>query len=132
MMYIKKSFITVGFFQASICISSVWKGINCDFYKHKLKWHIIFVWFIVDPPSPVPCPVGGRYSFIQNFRTVLEKYQTRIRGVTEKPRVQVPCRNWVTEFKSCSDTMTRVDIDAEYCESVDYRGRPIGEYGECS
>ena len=56
-------------------------------------------------------------------------FSTRIRGVTEKPRVQVDCRNWVTEFKSCSDTMTRIDIDSEYCESVNYRGRPIGEYG---
>ena len=26
--------------------------------------------------------------------------------------------------------MTRIEVDAEYCESVDYRGRPIGEYGE--
>ena len=50
--------------------------------------------------------------------------------MTEKPRVQVDCRNWVTEFKSCSDTMTRIEVDAEYCESVDYRGRPIGEYGK--
>ena len=62
----------------------------------------------------------------------MEQFQTRIRGVTEKPRVQVDCRNWVTEFKSCSDTMTRIEVDAEYCESVDYRGRPIGEYGESS
>ena len=60
----------------------------------------------------------------------MEQFQTRIRGVTEKPRVQVDCRNWVTEFKSCSDTMTRIEVDAEYCESVDYRGRPIGEYGK--
>jgi len=83
----------------------------------------------VDPPSAVPCPIAGRYKFEQRALSKLEEYRTRIRGVTEKPRVQVPCRNWVTEMKSCSNTMTRIEIDAEYCESVDYRGRPIGEYG---
>ena len=94
------------------------------------------IFFIsVHPPSPVPCPIAGRYTFSQktrddpNSKIKMEQFQTRIRGVTEKPRVQVDCRNWVTEFKSCSDTMTRIEVDAEYCESVDYRGRPIGEYG---
>lgn len=110
------------------------KGESVNTFIFSCLGHIPFEpWYVpilVDPPSPVPCPVGGRYSFIQNFRTDQEKYRTRIRGVTEKPRVQVPCRNWVTEFKSCSNTMTRIQIDAEYCESVDYRGRPIGEYGE--
>lgn len=84
----------------------------------------------MNPPSPVACPIAGRYTFLQTPRSELEKFQTRIRGVTDKPRVQVACRNWVTEFKSCSNTMTRIEVDAEYCESVDYRGRPIGEYGE--
>lgn len=109
------------------------KGESVNIFIFSLfRTHMVWTYVLisVDPPSPVPCPVGGRYSFIQNFRTEQEKYRTRIRGVTEKPRVQVPCRNWVTEFKSCSNTMTRIQIDAEYCESVDYRGRPIGEYGE--
>ncbi|KAL3869491.1 hypothetical protein ACJMK2_042165 [Sinanodonta woodiana] len=85
---------------------------------------------IMDPPSPVPCPVAGRYYFTQNAASQIEKYQTRIRGVTEKPRVQVDCRSWVPEFKSCSNAMSRIEVDAEYCETVDYRGRPIGEYDE--
>lgn len=97
---------------------------NRDDYKWKYET------LILNPPSPVPCPVAGRYTFIQKGKSDWEEYQTRIRGVTEKPRVRIYCRNWVTEFKSCSNTMTRIEIDAEYCESVDYRGRPIGEYDE--
>lgn len=82
-----------------------------------------------NPPTPYPCPVGGRYNFVQHADKENEKYQTRIRGVTQKPRVQVDCRIVVSEMKSCSNDLTKIFVDAEYCETVDYRGRPIGEYG---
>lgn len=82
-----------------------------------------------NPPTPYPCPVGGRYNFVQHADKENEKYQTRIRGVTQKPRVQVDCRIVVSELKSCSNDLTKIFVDAEYCETVDYRGRPIGEYG---
>ncbi|XP_076462580.1 uncharacterized protein LOC143294945 [Babylonia areolata] len=85
---------------------------------------------ILDPPSPITCPVAGRYMFDQYANGELEKYATRIRGVTDRPRVQVDCRITVSEMKSCSQDRTRIEVDAEYCESVDYRGRPIGEYDE--
>lgn len=83
---------------------------------------------IQNPPTPYPCPVGGRYNFVQHADKENEKYQTRIRGVTQKPRVQVDCRIVVSEMKSCSNDLTKIFVDAEYCETVDYRGRPIGEY----
>lgn len=85
-----------------------------------------------NPPTPYPCPVGGRYNFVQHADKENEKYQTRIRGVTQKPRVQVDCRIVVSEMKSCSNDLTKIFVDAEYCETVDYRGRPIGEYGMLS
>ncbi|BFY99325.1 hypothetical protein BsWGS_02365 [Bradybaena similaris] len=85
---------------------------------------------IMDPPSPVYCPIGGRYNFEQDANGWLEKYATRIRGVTEKPRNQISCRQVVSEMKSCSVDRSKLEIDAEYCESVDYRGRPVGEYDE--
>ncbi|KAK7508265.1 hypothetical protein BaRGS_00000504 [Batillaria attramentaria] len=85
---------------------------------------------ILDPPSPVTCPVGGRYTFQQWSNGELEKYATRIRGVTDRPRVQVDCRILIPELKSCSQDRSRIEVDAEYCEAVDYRGRPIGEYDE--
>lgn len=43
---------------------------------------------------------------------------------------QVDCRIQISEMKSCSQDRSRIEVDAEYCEAVDYRGRPIGEYGE--
>ncbi|CAL1544750.1 unnamed protein product [Lymnaea stagnalis] len=85
---------------------------------------------IMDPPSPVACPIGGRYSFVQNANGNLEKYQTRIRGVTDRPRNSISCRIVVSEFKSCSQDRSKIEVDEEYCESVDYRGRPLGEYDE--
>ena len=84
----------------------------------------------VNPPSPVVCPIGGRYSFIQHGNGELEYYRTRIRGVTIRPRTQINCRVTVSEFKSCSQDRSKIEVDEEYCETVDYRGRPIGEYGE--
>ncbi|KAL5016724.1 hypothetical protein ScPMuIL_006313 [Solemya velum] len=96
------------------------------FNREDYDWKYEFL--ILDPPSPMPCPIAGRYTFIQNYAKKEEAYSTRIRGVTDKPRVQVDCRQVNPEFQSCSTSMNTIEVDAEYCESVDYRGRPIGEY----
>ncbi len=47
----------------------------------------------MDPPSPVTCPIAGRYMFTQKANGQWEPYQTRIRGVTDRPRVQVTFYN---------------------------------------
>ncbi len=59
-------------------------------------------------------------------------FQTRIRGITERPRHMIDCEEYVTEFKSCDYNPTTIQLDAEYCETVDHTGRPIGEYGKCA
>ena len=41
----------------------------------------------------------------------------------------IDCEEYVTEFKSCDYNPTTIQLDAEYCETVDHTGRPIGEYG---
>jgi hypothetical protein len=83
----------------------------------------------VNPPAPVDCPIGGRYQFEQiGFDE--EKYKTRIRGITVRPRHMIDCREYVTEIKSCDNNPKKLYVDAEYCETVDHTGRPIGEYGE--
>jgi hypothetical protein len=98
--------------------------------SHTIKVRTKFSFFFtVNPPSPVPCPIAGRYNFEQKAVRENEKYATRIRGVTQRPRIQVDCRIVVSEMKSCANEMNKISIDAEYCETVDYRGRPIGEYG---
>lgn len=84
--------------------------------------------FLVNPPAPVDCPIGGRYKFIQTGSEE-EKYTTRIRGITTRPRHMIDCREYVTEMKSCDDNPKKIYVDAEYCETVDHTGRPIGEYG---
>ncbi|KAJ8306490.1 hypothetical protein KUTeg_017035 [Tegillarca granosa] len=94
------------------------------------EFYCIFLYDTVNPPSAVPCPIAGRYYFTQEAINEDEKYATRIRGVTLRPRIQVDCRDVQAEFKSCSMNMDKIEVDAEYCETVDYRGRPIGEYGK--
>jgi len=83
--------------------------------------------FILDPPAPVACPIGGRYSFIQ-IGPEEEKYTTRIRGITERPRHLIDCLEYVSEFKSCDLNPKKILVDAEYCASLDHTGKPIGEY----
>ena len=52
----------------------------------------------VNPPAPVECPIGGIYNFTQTGVPQF-KYQTRIRGVTDRPRVAYTCDNVESEFK---------------------------------
>lgn len=83
----------------------------------------------MNPPAPVECPIGGRYRFTQ-IGPIEEHFTTRIRGITVRPRHQIDCREYVTEFKSCDDNPKKLYIDAEYCATLDHTGRPIGEYGD--
>lgn len=83
----------------------------------------------VDPPAPIDCPLGGRYSFVQTGAPE-EQYYTRIRGITQRPRHQIDCLSYTTEFKSCTNNPKKIYIDAEYCSTLDHTARPIGEYGE--
>ena len=85
--------------------------------------------FPVDPPSPVDCPVAGRYKFKQ-IGGHDEKYFTRVEGVTVRPRHHINCREYTSEFRSCNENTKIIQIDVEYCETVDHNGRPIGEYGK--
>lgn len=83
--------------------------------------------FILNPPAPVPCPIGGRYKFVQEGAPE-ELFVTRIRGITERPRHLIDCMEFVTEFKSCDNNPKKIYVDAEYCETLDHTAKPIGEY----
>ncbi|ESN92410.1 hypothetical protein HELRODRAFT_115911 [Helobdella robusta] len=83
--------------------------------------------FILNPPSPVPCPIGGRYNFTQ-VGDRNEFYQTRIRGITERPRHMIDCHEYVSELKSCDSFPKWIYVDAEYCATLDHTGKPISEY----
>ncbi|KAI8773700.1 uncharacterized protein LOC106065122 isoform X1 [Biomphalaria glabrata] len=98
------------------------------FSRENVNWK--YEVLVQNPPSPVICPIGGRYSFRQFSNDFFQLYDTRIRGMTLSPRNQINCLLNVSEFKSCDGDLSKLEIDASYCETVDYRGRPIGEYDE--
>ena len=50
--------------------------------------------------------------------------------MTERPRHNINCDDMVTEWKSCDENPMRIQVDAEYCETVDHVGKPVGQYGE--
>ena len=101
-----------------------WSAFTID--RNEIDW--VYNVFVLSPPAPVDCPIGGRYTFTQ-YGVDAERYFTRIRGITTRPRHLIDCFKYVTEFKSCDDNPKKIYIDAEYCETVDHTGRPIGEYG---
>ena len=41
----------------------------------------------------------------------------------------IDCDHYITEWKSCDNNPAKISLDAEYCETVDHTGRPVGEYG---
>ena len=95
---------------------------------NKVAKTLLFI-LTVNPPAPMPCPIRGRYKFSQKGPET-ELFKTRIRGITERPRHMIDCREYTSEIKSCDENPTKMMIDAEYCESLDHTGRPVGEYGE--
>jgi len=96
---------------------------------YKLAVRYMSVVHAVNPPAPVSCPIGGRYSFIQEGAPE-ELFTTRIRGITERPRHLIDCMEYVSEFKSCDDNPKKIYVDHEYCATLDHTAKPIGEYGE--
>lgn len=55
---------------------------------------------------------------------------TRIKGITERPRHMIDCKQYVSELKSCDEFPKWLYVDAEYCATLDHTGKPISEYGE--
>ena len=90
---------------------------------------ILIFYSLVNPPAPIDCPIGGRYTFKQ-FGALEEQYNTRIQGITDRPRHQIDCQRYESEFKSCDLNPKKIFVDAEYCATLDHTGRPIGEYGK--
>lgn len=95
------------------------------FNRNDMNWK--YNTFVLNPPAPVDCPVGGRYQFKQ-VGAIEEHFTTRIKGITARPRHMIDCREYVSEFKSCDNNPKKIFVDAEYCATLDHTGRPIGEY----
>ncbi|GFU09328.1 uncharacterized protein NPIL_86011, partial [Nephila pilipes] len=79
-------------------------------------------------PVSIKCPVAGKFRFQQKGDILFE---TRIRGgVTSSPRPNVKCQDIISDFSVCDADQKIIYIDAEYCISVDYFGRPVDIYSE--
>ena len=74
------------------------------------------------------CPVAGKFRFEQTGDI---PFETRIRGgVTQMPRPNVYCKENISDFSVCDADKKIIEIDANYCISVDHFGRPIDIYSE--
>lgn len=122
----QKEFNLPDFLDRKFRQACTWSSFTID--RRNFEW--TYSTFILNPPAPVDCPIGGRYHFIQTGAPE-EMYYTRIRGITDRPRHMIDCLKYVTEFKSCArENPKKILIDADYCETVDHNGKPVGEYDE--
>ncbi|CAH1772900.1 unnamed protein product [Owenia fusiformis] len=102
-----------------------WSSFTFD--RDNVEWK--YRTYILDPPSPIVCPIAGRYQFTQHGPKE-EHFTTRIRGITDRPRHRIDCRETESVFEVCSKDIKTIFVDSEYCSTVDYTGRPVGEYDE--
>ncbi|XP_015930665.1 uncharacterized protein [Parasteatoda tepidariorum] len=95
-------------------------------FPNKQQWRYDIL--ITKNPVSIKCPVAGKFKFEQKGDILFE---TRIRGgVTSSPRPNVKCQDIISDFSVCDADQKIIYIDAEYCISVDYFGRPVDIYSE--
>nr|CAG4650027.1 EOG090X03AK [Sida crystallina] len=79
-------------------------------------------------PVPIRCPVAGKFKFQQQGDI---KFETRILGgITDSPRPDVYCKEKISDLSVCDTEQKEMAIDAEFCLSVDYKGRPVDIYSD--
>lgn len=74
-------------------------------------------------PVAIKCPVAGKFRFTQKGEI---PFTTRIRGgVTQSPRSTIICKEKISDLSVCDTDQKIMEIDAEYCISVDHRGTAV-------
>ena len=82
--------------------------------------------FSAKVPDPIRCPVAGIFEFTQEGDN---PFQTRIYGgITKSPIPNVRCEQNISSFAVCDSDQKELNIDEDYCVSVDYLGRPVDIY----
>ncbi|XP_064476465.1 uncharacterized protein LOC135390623 [Ornithodoros turicata] len=115
--YRKGKEMIVGEF-STVCSWTMFPG------KERWRYDIL----ISQDPVTIKCPVAGKFRFEQRGDI---PFETRIRGgVTQIPRPNVYCKENISDFSVCDPDQRIISIDADYCISVDYFGRPIDIYSE--
>ncbi|KAJ8952349.1 hypothetical protein NQ318_017243 [Aromia moschata] len=85
-------------------------------------------WVQFQNKVPIKCPVAGKFNFTQRGEV---PFETRILGgVTISPRPNIYCKQNISDFSVCDTEQKEIDIDADYCLSVDHLGRPVDIYSD--
>ena len=87
-----------------------------------------FLIIIAKNPVSIKCPIAGKFRFKQQGDI---PFETRIRGgVTQCPRPNVYCKENISDFSVCDSDQKYINIDADYCLSVDQFGYPVDIYSQ--
>ncbi|UYV68942.1 hypothetical protein LAZ67_6001731, partial [Cordylochernes scorpioides] len=96
-------------------------------FPNKEEWRSNLL--LAKNPVYIKCPIAGKFRFEQKGDILFE---TRIRGgVTKIPRPNVYCQENISDFSVCDSDQKTITIDADYCISVDYFGKPVDIYTGC-
>ncbi|KAI8440901.1 hypothetical protein MSG28_009201 [Choristoneura fumiferana] len=95
-------------------------------FPNKKQWR--YDLFLKKDPSPIRCPVAGKFNFTQRGDV---RFETRIiGGVTLSPRPNLYCKLNISDFSVCDIDQKTIQIKENYCLSVDYLGRPVDIYSD--
>ncbi|KAH9645274.1 hypothetical protein HF086_000437 [Spodoptera exigua] len=95
-------------------------------FPNKQEWRYDI--FLKKDPSPIRCPVAGKFNFTQRGDV---RFETRILGgVTLSPRPNLYCKLNISDFSVCDIDQKTIQIKENYCLSVDYLGRPVDIYSD--
>lgn len=95
-----------------------------NMFDNQENW--IYDIMLVKNPTPIKCPVAGKFKFDQRGDILFEN---RTRGGITSPKPNVYCKQKVSDLSACGDQKT-ISIEPNYCISVDQLGRPVDIYSE--
>ena len=95
-------------------------------FKNEQKWK--YDLFLKKNPTPVKCPIAGKFNFTQKGDV---PFETRILGgVTMSPRPNIYCKENISDFSVCDKDQKEIHIKENYCLSVDRLGLPVDIYSK--
>lgn len=95
-----------------------------NMFENQENW--IYDIMITKNPTPIKCPVAGKFKFEQKGDILFEN---RTRGGITSPKPNVYCKQRVADLSACGDQKT-ISIEPNYCISVDHLGKPVDIYSE--
>ncbi|XP_069961245.1 uncharacterized protein [Cherax quadricarinatus] len=95
----------------------------CDYanFRSGREWQ--YHTLIADPPEPISCPIGGRFSFVQRGPSPLTK--RILGGITSSPLDTYPCHRQVSDLSVCTPDRRWINIDMDLCLSLNKDGHHV-------